>query len=315
MQSLGVDDYTFSNYKITRFHAQRLGVISGRLNRADIKTMNNHYFSNTCKSRTSFFGAFILACGLGLFSPQSQAGEYNFVVQPILPPDQTKEAFTPLTDYLSKQTGHKITLITAINFLSYWETMKKNTRYDLILDAAHLTDYRVKRMGYNVLAKRADAVSYTLVTAEGADVLDPEELTGKSIASIGSPSLGMLRVEEMFPNPLRQPVIVEVNNSTDMIKKVLDGKAVGAMVPTPLVGQYPELITITTTEQVPHTAISASATVPKDVQTALRKALINASKTEDGQKMLSAINFPSFESASNKQYAGYESLLEGVWGY
>jgi ABC-type phosphate/phosphonate transport system substrate-binding protein len=277
--------------------------------------MNNSFFSMPYKTRKSWLGGLFLACGLGLFSPVSQAGEYNFVVQPILPPEQTKKAFTPLTEYLSKQTGHKIKLITSINFLSYWETMKKNTQYDLILDAAHLTDYRVKRMGYSVLAKRADAVSYTLVTGENADVLDPEELIGKSVASIGSPSLGMLRMEEMFPNPLRQPVIVEVDNSVDSIKKVLDGKAVGAMVPTPLVGAYPQLITITTTEQVPHTAISASASVPKDVQNAIRKALIDASKTEEGQKMLEAINFPSFEKTGAETYDGFAALLEGTWGY
>lgn len=277
--------------------------------------MNNQYKSiRYCASKAGLAGLF-LTLGLCLFSPVSQAGEYNFVVQPILPPEQTKSAFQPLTEYLSKQTGHKIHLITAINFLSYWETMKKNTQYDLILDAAHLTDYRVKRMGYNVLAKRADAVSYTLVTTEKGAVLDAEELIGKSIASIASPSLGMLRVEEMFPNPLRQPVIVEVDNSDDMIKKVLSGKAAAAMVPTPLVGRYPELISVTTTAQVPHTAISASTNVPKDVQDALRKALLNASNTEEGKKMLEAINFPSFEKATNKQYAGYESLLEGVWGY
>jgi phosphonate transport system substrate-binding protein len=277
--------------------------------------MNNSTFSISYNNKKHWLRGLLAALAFGLFTPLSQAGEYNFVVQPILPPEQTKKAFLPLTDYLSRQTGHKIRLITSLNFLSYWETMKKNTQYDLILDAAHLTDYRVKRMGYNVLAKRADAVSYTLVTGEGADILDPEELIGKSIASIGSPSLGMLRVEEMFPNPLRQPVIIEVNNSLDSIKKVLDGKAVGAMVPTPLVGAYPELITITTTEQVPHTAISASSSVPQDVQKAIRKALLDASKTEAGQKMLEAINFPSFETASNEQYKGYEALLEGVWGY
>ncbi|WP_314161494.1 phosphate/phosphite/phosphonate ABC transporter substrate-binding protein [Sulfuriflexus sp.] len=261
------------------------------------------------------FRGFLVAVTFGIFAPVTQAGEYTFVVQPILPAEQTKEAFLPLTQYLSRQTGHDIKLVTSINFLSYWETMKKNTQYDLVLDAAHLTAYRVKRMGYNVLAKRADAVSYTLVTGENADVLEPEELIGKSIASIGSPSLGMLRVEEMFPNPLRQPVIIEVNNSVDSIKKVIEGKAVGAMVPTPLVGQYPQLITVTTTEQVPHTAISASSSVPADVQNAIRKALLDASKTEAGQQMLSAINFPSFEAATNEQYNGYESLLEGVWGY
>jgi phosphonate transport system substrate-binding protein len=277
--------------------------------------MNNSYFSAPYKTKKSWLGGLFLACSLGLFSPLSQAGEYNFVVQPILPPEQTKKAFTPLTEYLSKQTGHNIKLITSINFLSYWETMKKNTQYDFILDAAHLTDYRIKRMGYSVLAKRADAVSYTLVTGENADVLDPEELIGKSVASIGSPSLGMLRMEEMFPNPLRQPVIVEVDNSVDSIKKVIDGQAVGAMVPTPLVGAYPQLVTITTTEQVPHTAISASASVPKDVQNAIRKALLDANNTEEGQKMLEAINFPSFEKTGAETYNGFAALLEGTWGY
>ena len=262
------------------------------------------------KIRAIFVGAW-----LTLFSLTAQAANYSFVVQPILPPDQTKKAFMPLTNYLSKQTGHNIKLVTSINFLSYWETMKKGNEYDIILDAAHLTDYRLKRMGYKVLAKRADAVSYSLVTGENADILDPAELIGKSVATIGSPSLGMLRVEEMFPNPLRQPVIVEVNNSIDSIQKVIDGKAVGAMVPTPLVGGFPELITVTTTDQVPHTAISASPRVPADVQNAISTALINASKTPEGQKMLEQINFPAFEKTNADAYNGYAGLLEGTWGY
>lgn len=259
--------------------------------------------------------AIIVGFWLILVSATAQAASYNFVVQPILPPEQTKNAFLPLTKYLSRQTGHDIKLVTSINFLSYWETMKKGNKYDIILDAAHLTDYRLQRMGYKVLAKRADAVSYTLVTNESADILDPEELIGKSVATIGSPSLGMLRVTEMFPNPLRQPVIIEVNNSIDSIQKVIKGEAIGAMVPTPLVGGFPELLTITTTDQVPHTAISASPRVPADVQNAISTALVNASKTPEGQKMLEQINFPSFEKTNADAYNGFASLLEGTWGY
>ena len=133
--------------------------------------------------------AIIVGFWLFLVSFAAQAATYTFVVQPILPPAQTKKAFLPLTKYLSKQTGHEIKLVTSINFLSYWETMRKGNKYDIILDAAHLTDYRVQRMGYKVLAKRADVVSYTLVTGENADILDAEELIGKSVATIGSPSL------------------------------------------------------------------------------------------------------------------------------
>lgn len=252
---------------------------------------------------------------LCLAASTAQAATYTFVVQPILPPDKTIAAFTPLTQYLSEKTGHTFKLVTALNFLSYWQNMKKPGKYDFILDAAHLTDYRLKRMNYKVLAKRADAVSYTLVTGEDADVIDPEELIGKSLATIGSPSLGMLRLEEMFPNPLRQPVIVEVDNSLDSIKKVINGKVQAAIVPTPLVGGFPELLTITVTEQVPHTAISAAPNVPADVRSAVKKLLIGADKTPEGQKMLADINFPSFEKTSPAAYEGYAGLLEGVWGY
>jgi len=262
--------------------------------------------------RQFHYSAFLM---LMLLAPNAQAATYTFVVQPILPPERTVQAFTPLTEYLSKETGHTFKLVTALNFLSYWQNMKKGGKYDFILDAAHLTDYRIKRMNYQVLAKRADAVSYTLVTGENADVIDPEELIGKSLATIGSPSLGMLRLEEMFPNPLRQPVIVEVDNSLDSIKKVLDGKVSAAIVPTPLVGGFPELLTIVTTEQVPHIAISAAPNVPADVQSAVKNLLLNSSNNPGGQKMLADINFPSFESTNNAAYEGFAGLLEGVWGY
>lgn len=252
---------------------------------------------------------------LFIIAPTAQAATYTFVVQPILPPDRTIEAFTPLTNYLSEKTGHTFKLVTALNFLSYWQNMKKEGKYDFILDAAHLTDYRIKRMSYKVLAKRADAVSYTLVTNEDADILEPEELIGKTLATIGSPSLGMVRLEEMFPNPLRQPIIVAVDNSLDSIKKVLEGKVLAAIVPTPLVGGFPKLLTIVVTEQVPHIAISAAPNVPIEVQLMVKKLLINAANTADGQKMLADINFPAFEKTSAATYAGYETMLEGIWGY
>lgn len=268
-------------------------------------------------TRKPFLFALIL---IGLVGPLScpggsaSADEYNFVVQPILPPQQTRKAFQPLADYLSKATGQKIKLITALNFLTYWETMKKGEKYDLILDAAHFTDYRIKRMDYTVLAKIPDTVSYTLVTNEETLVIEPDELIGKTVATTGSPSMGAVRLMQMFPNPLRQPVALEVNNSMDAIQLVLKGKAVGAIVPSPLVGNFP-LNTVVTTEPTPHIALSAAPTVPKEVQDAIRKALLEADKTGAGKAMLQAINFPRFEPATAERYDGYAKHLQGVWGY
>jgi ABC-type phosphate/phosphonate transport system substrate-binding protein len=252
----------------------------------------------------------LLAVAPGLAS----AAEYNLAIQPILPPTQTREAYQPLADYLGKVTGYKIKLVTSINFITYWETMRKQP-YDLILDAAHFTSYRVNKMSYTPLAKIQDVVSYTLVTGEGSLIIDPDELIGKKVATIGSPGLGAVRLIEMYPNPLRQPVIVEVNNSIDSIKKVLDKKADGAIVPTPLVGAYPALVSVMTTDQVPHIALSAAPSVEPAAQAAITKALLEAGNTPDGQAMLQAINFPGFEAVTPATYRGYSALLEGVWGY
>jgi len=252
--------------------------------------------------------ALFAAAGAGALAPApSRAESYTFVVQPILPPAQTRKAFQPLADYLSQATGQEIRLVTAVNFLAYWARMKRG-EYDLVLDAAHFTDWRVKNMGYVVLAKIPDTVSYSLVTDESTLVLEPSELVGKRLATIGSPSLGAVRLAQMFPNPLRQPVAIEVDNSRQAIEAVLKGRAVAAIVPSPLVGAFP-LNVVTTTEPVPHIAFSASPEVPPG------EALVTAERTPAGQAMLKAINFPRFEPADAQLYDGYARLLEGVWGY
>lgn len=260
---------------------------------------------------------FILVAFSALLSLQIlpvRAAEYTLVVQPILPPSETRKAFEPLAAYLSQATGQQIKLVTALNFLTYWETMKQK-KYQLILDAAHFTGYRVTHMGYTVLGKIPGEVSYTLVTGPNTMVLGASDLIGKTIATIAPPSLGAVRLTQLFPNPLRQPVIVEVNNSVDAIRDVLQGKVIAALVPSPLVQQYPNLNTVLTTDPVPHIALSAAPSVPKPVQKAIKNALLNAEKTPAGKAMLKAINFPGFVPTSAQRYAPYGKLLQGTWGY
>lgn len=271
--------------------------------------------SYNCISSSRYLLIGILSIAMLFAYGHSRAADFNLVVQPIQPPDKTRAAFTPLAEYLSAKTGHNIKLVTAINFLTYWETMKKNNKYDIIIDAAHFTDYRREKMGFIVIAKILDVVSYSLVTGEDTAIFDADELIGKRVATISSPSLGAVRLEEMFPNPLRQPVIIEVDNAGDSIKKVVAHKAMAAIVPTPMVRGRTDLNTVSTTEQVPHMAISVSPRVDADTRKKIRDAMINASKTPEGQKLLEALQFPGFEKADNKTYDGYAALLEGVWGY
>lgn len=261
----------------------------------------------------------VLFCWLTPTAVGHAAESLTLAIQPVLSADKTKIVFAPLADYLGLVTGKKVIIETQPNFLSYWSVISKSPSYDLILDAAHFTDYRIKKLGYIVLAKIPEGVSYSIITHENNLLLDTNELIGKTVATLGSPSIGAARLDAMFPNTARQPAVVEVESTEKGVKMVVDGKVFAAIMPTPIVGR--EMIdgspisVITTTQRLPHIALSVAPNVDVTTRETIRKALINAHNTESGKKMLKGTGFSKFDPADAKIYAGHSDLLKIYWGY
>jgi ABC-type phosphate/phosphonate transport system substrate-binding protein len=260
-------------------------------------------------------GRCLFALLFALLSPALLADTYNLYVQPLSSSEETIRTFTPLADYLSSKTGHNIQIKTASNFFAYWQNMRNQQGFDLVLDAAHFTDYRVKQFGYQVLAKVADTVSFSLVTRQDLLLLSADELMGASVATAASPSLGGVRLAQLFPNPVRQPQVVQADNFRAALEQLHNKKIDAAMVPTPIVSGDDSVNTLLTTEPVPHMALSASPKMAATVREAIKQALLSAKDDPEGVKMLGAINTQYFETASNATYQGYEKLLSDVWGY
>jgi phosphonate transport system substrate-binding protein len=206
-------------------------------------------------------------------------------------------------------------ILTHKNFLTYWERMKKGKGFDFVLDAAHFTDYRVQKQQYRVLAKLPDTVSFTVITGKDDFIFDMSELISKKIATMSAPSLGELRLEAMFPNPVRLPFYIQVENSTVAGEMLMKGEVDAAIIPTPLVPRFEGANTVTSTEPVPHMALSASPDIPEVLALKVQKTLIEATNTPEGKKMLETLNLDHFDPATNEDYAGYAQLLEGVFGY
>ena len=280
-----------------------------------------HYFS---------FGLAALLMALGLGWPavgaaapadvlKAEPGDLVFIIQPILNEEQTRKAYQPLADYLGKIAGKRVVIRTLPNFVAYWETMRLVNAYDLVLDAAHFTDYRIQKLGFKVLAKIPDTVSYSLIVGSGTLVIDPIELIGKTVATPGAPSVGAARLNAMYPNPVRQPVIVDSGTAEEGIQMLVKNKVQAAIVPTPLVSQQMAqgggISVVVTTDPIPHIALSAAPRLNADVRDKIRAALVSASNTEDGKKMLKDINFERFDPANDKIYAGQGTLLKEYWGY
>ncbi len=259
--------------------------------------------------------ALLFAFALLTATADLQAETLMLSIQPILPKDQIIQAYQPLADYLSEKTGQEIKIKAHSNFLTYWSAMRSGRGFDLVLDAAHFTDYRIRKKGYEVLAKLPDRVSFSVVTHEDDLVFDIEELVLKKVATMVSPSVGALRLNQLFPDPMRQPRILYAQDSLDAAQMVLERRAFAAIIPSALVSSFEALNTVMVTESMPHMGFSAAPGVSDEVKKSVQQALLSARDTEEGRAMLEQINFSGFEPADATIYQGYSELLQQVIGY
>ena len=273
------------------------------------------------RASTYALSAVLVVLAFGFAPRPSLAADDELVlaVQPILGEEETRKAFQPLCDYLGQATKRPCRLFTSPNFYAYWDKVRTSTAFNLVLDAAHFTDYRAQKLGFQVLAKIPDTVSYTLITRNTDLLLDAGELVCKRVATLGIPSIGAARLNGLFPNPSRQPVTVEVGAAEQAIRLLLDGKVNAAILPTPIVAQHMAsgagVSVMLTTDPIPHIGLSAAPSIDAATRAALRGALLKAHTSEDGKKMLKQIGFERFDPASTSVYADQGKILKEYWGY
>jgi phosphonate transport system substrate-binding protein len=240
-------------------------------------------------------------------------------VAPLLSATETRRQFQPLCAYLTSVTRLPCRVATRPNFLGYWQTMRRGSEFNLILDDAHFTDYRVQKMGYTVLAKVPDTVTYSLVVPRAAKITDPSRLVGRRIATHGIPSMGAAQLNSLFPQPSKQPVPVEVSSADEALALLRDGRVAAAILPTPLVREAlvrgMELHVVLSTVPIPHLGLSAAPDLEPAVHSAIREALLNAHKDAQGQQMLTRIGIPRFDPANATIYKGQARILQDYWGY
>lgn len=253
-------------------------------------------------------------CAFGV-SCATRAEQFDLVVQSQIHGDEAALAFAPLAEYLSEASGHRLTLRVPDNALAHWQAMGRGDAYHLVLDEGHFTDYRVRHLDYEVLAKIAGVSGFSVVTGPATVFVEPDELHGEPVASPAPPSLAALRLAELFPDPIRAPVLVEVDSYAEGIRRVIKGDVAAAVIPSALVRRHPQLNVVMSTQQGPGMALSASPAVPAEVREDIRRAFLAAADIDAGRRALARAGLDGFEPASDALYEGYGRLLRGTWGY
>ncbi len=248
-------------------------------------------------------------------SPGLRAEPFNLVIRSELHGADSAMAFAPLAKYLSEASGYPLSLHLPDSALAHWQAMGKRNDYDLILDEGHFTDYRVNKLGYLVLAKVSGVSGFSVVTGPATVFVEPDELYGEPIASPAPPSLAALRLAELFPDPIRAPVLVEVGSYDEGIRRVINGDVTAAVIPSGMVREHPQLNVVMSTQQGPGMALSASPAVPAEAREVIRRAFLASRDIDAGRRALASARVDGFEPASAALYDGYAKLLRGTWGY
>lgn len=239
------------------------------------------------------------------------------LIQPLPRDERIGASFQPLARYIEALTGRRCTIQIPLNFPAYWDVLRRNN-YDIALDGPHFTDYRAQKFGFHVLAKIPDTASYSLIMRDASPVLDPTLLVGRRIASLGLLSMGAARLSAMFPNPVRQPVLLDVRTADEAIEMLLDKRVEAAFLPTAVVGERLRrsgLAVILTTEPAGRLMLSASARMSPEMRDRIRDGLLHANETDAGRVMLQALGLPRFEPATTDSFANQRNVLKSYWGY
>jgi len=258
----------------------------------------------------------VAATGILLGSTAAQAQDaLEFAIAPFLPENELTEAYTPIVEYLSEEVDRPVELKLYPSYLAFWEATRGGSDYDIVLDAAPVTDFRAQRQDWQVIARFDGEVTQSLITREDDLVFSPTELVNEPVAVQPSPSVSALVLYQLFPNPVQQPQLKFRETNRDVAEAVIDGEVRAGVMPTPLVGGYGSLYTVVTTESLPFLAFSVSPSVSPRTADTLQEALLSFGDTDEGQKILRSQNLTAIVRANNRLYRGHAELLQGTYGY
>jgi hypothetical protein len=240
----------------------------------------------------------------------------NLAVEPSYSAAQATEVYKPFVEYLQRSTGYKINLVVARNFPTYWSEMRAKKGWDLMLDEAHFTSYRIKFFKFEPLVKAAENSSYSLLSAEEVVPGKTEEFLGDNVETLAAPSLAYAMLLEYFPNPMQQPEIRTTAASwNDAIDSVFADEARAAMVPTSVGGLYPNMFTVVKTRDFPGIAMSASPNLDAATKAKIKDALLKMHQDQNAFQALTELRISQFVPTTAAEYNNFDAILKGFFGY
>ena len=244
------------------------------------------------------------------------------------PPREKAEAgmklYGPVAAHLTKLLGVKVSYKHPGNWLKYQREMR-NDKYDIVFDGPHFIAWREEHLGHEALVKLPGKLQFMLVTDKDSETIkEANDLIGKNICGISPPNLSTLSVLDYYRNPVRQPTIKGIKGGMGKVYKSIavkdKNKCDAAVLRTAfhkkkLKPEQKALIkTLFKSKVMPNQGVSVSRRVSLELKLRMKESLTTGDGVDSTKGIIKrfAGKAKSFIPVNEKEYAGYNDLLEGV---
>jgi ABC-type phosphate/phosphonate transport system substrate-binding protein len=190
-----------------------------------------------------------------------------------------EKLYGPLAEYLSQATGEKVIYRYPDNWGVY-QAMVTKGEYDLVFDGPHLVSWRIARARHVPLAALAGKLGFVVVVLQdNSRTKKIGDLAGKRVCGHSPPNLATLTLFDQFPNPSRQPRLVEIKGFEAAYQGLVSGKCVGTILPTEVhkkLDAAARTRVLYLSEALPNQALTAGPRVTEAVRNRIKEALLSA---------------------------------------
>jgi ABC-type phosphate/phosphonate transport system substrate-binding protein len=276
----------------------------------------------TSVSRLFALGLTALLCVAAVPPAAAQKQEYVFTSPPREPAAKGQETYGAIADYLTARIGAKFVYRHPNNWLNYMSRMQTD-EYDLVFDGPHFISWRIARFQHAPLVKLPGNLDFVVIArTDNTNITEANDLAGRSVCGHAPPNLATLTMQSRFPNPSRQPYIIEVRGFPNIFAAVVERKCEGGVLPTKVYANLNkaenEGVTrvLYQSRPLPHQGFSASTRVPPEVQKAIRDALLAPEAAAPTEAMRTRFaGGQALRSATREEYEGLGYLLKDMWGF
>lgn len=260
--------------------------------------------------------AFCIAL-LGVWPPAH--ADLVFAAPPRETGAQGSVAYEPIAGFLAKLTGQKVVYTHSDNWLSYQSDMRKGA-YDIVFDGPQFIAWRMARLQHVPLVKLPGQLSFVVIVKKGdLRIKTMGDLAGHTLCGFAPPNLATLTAQYEFPNPSRQPLIIETKSFKDAYNGVIAGKCTAAVLQAKLFkdldAQAQAARVIFTSKPLPNQAFSAGPRVTAEMRAKIMQSLLSPEGRQATQALLEKFKATEWMSATPEEYQGLDVLLRDIWGF